>query len=93
MSRKGTVHIVKEGATLEGTGRYRAAFTVGYDPAEIESPQLELHGEQEVMQFIQRLLGRQAHEVRHYVDDLRHHGRVRLGDIEEDRYRHIDRAA
>lgn len=87
------MHIVKEGMTNEGQGRYRAVLTVGDRPAEMETPQRELLGEQEVMEFIQRLLDRPAQAVRPHVDELQRNGRVRLEDVDEDWYKKFDRAA
>jgi hypothetical protein len=93
MSEKGSIHIVKQSGAPSPDRYYTAAFVRGEDPAQSDGPVRELLSPQEVMQFLQQVLGQRAEEVRHYVDDLMANGRVRVDGVDEDKYLGFGRAA
>ena len=93
MSEKGSIHIVKQTAAPSPQEHYTAAFVMGDDRAEMDGPVRELPNEQEVMQFLQQVLGEGAEQVRHYVDELVERGRVRVDGVEQERYLGFGRAA
>jgi hypothetical protein len=91
MSEKGSIHIVKQSGAPSPDQYYTAAFVKGEE--QVDGPVRELLNEQEVMQFLQQVLGQRAEQVRHFIDELVSQGRVRVDEVDEEKYLGFGRAA